>query len=132
LSLGLPGCGHRKIAGVRSIEDDGGGHTGQTADRRSVTKGLHLGSGRFLDPKRSELFAENYEHHLNTVKRSPDAQNENWLFSIARKRPTKTPCSLLSIDRRFPKLDVAGSTPVSRSIFCLATLSKNPLPCLPC
>jgi hypothetical protein len=55
------------------------------------------------------------EHHLNTVKRSPDAQNENWLNSIARKRPTKTPCSLFAIDSPIPKLDVAGSTPVSRS-----------------
>jgi len=48
------------------------------------------------------------EHRLNTIKRSPDAQNENWLNSIARKRSTKTPCSLLSIDSRFPKLHVAA------------------------
>jgi hypothetical protein len=64
------------------------------------------------------------EPHLNTVNRSPDAQNENWLFSIARNRATKTLYSLLSIDCRFPKLDVAGSTPVSRSNF--STTCTNP------
>ncbi len=57
------------------------------------------------------------EHHLNTGKLRPEVQNENCLNSIARKRSTKTLCSLLSFDSRFPKLDVAGSTPVSRSIF---------------
>jgi hypothetical protein len=60
---------------------------------------------------------QQHEHHLNTVKRSPDAQNENWLNSIARKRSTKTPCSLFAIDSPIPKLDVAGSNPVSRSNF---------------
>ena len=49
------------------------------------------------------------EHHLNTIKRSPGAQNENWAFSIARTRSTKTPCVLLSIDRRIPKLDVGSN-----------------------
>jgi hypothetical protein len=57
------------------------------------------------------------EHHLNTVKRRPEVQNENWLNSIARKRQTKTLCSLFAIDSRLPKLDVAGSNPVSRSNF---------------
>jgi hypothetical protein len=59
------------------------------------------------------------EHHLNTVKLRADVQNENWLNSIARKRPTKTPCSLFAIDSPIPKLDVAGSNPVSRSIFSI-------------
>jgi hypothetical protein len=36
------------------------------------------------------------------------------LNSIARRRSTKTLYSLLSIDSRLPKLDVAGSNPVSR------------------
>jgi hypothetical protein len=27
---------------------------------------------------------------LNTIKRSPDAQNENWVISVARTRSTKT------------------------------------------
>ena len=53
------------------------------------------------------------EHCLNTVKRSPDAQNENWVNSIARKRSTKTLCSLLSIDSRFPKLDVPFVSKIS-------------------
>jgi hypothetical protein len=55
------------------------------------------------------------EHRLNTVKSSSVAQNENWLSSIARKRPTKTPCSLFSIDSPIPKLDLASSNPVSQS-----------------
>jgi hypothetical protein len=59
------------------------------------------------------------EHRLNTVKLCADVQNENWLNPIARKRPTKTLCSLLSIDSRLPKLNVAGSIPVSRSIFSI-------------
>jgi hypothetical protein len=49
------------------------------------------------------------EHRLNTIKRGTEVRNENWVFSIARKRPTRTPCSLLPIESRLPKLDVAGS-----------------------
>jgi hypothetical protein len=45
---------------------------------------------------------------LNTVKLRADVQDENWLNSIARKRPTKTLCSLLSIESRLPKLHVAA------------------------
>jgi hypothetical protein len=72
------------------------------------------------------------EHRLNTVKRSPGAQNENWAISIARTRSTKTLCSMLSIDSRIPKLDVAGSTPVSRSNFS-KTYEPQPNPVLdPC
>jgi hypothetical protein len=55
------------------------------------------------------------EHRLNTIKRRAEVQNENRVNSIARKRPTRTPCSLLSIESRLPKLDVVGSNPISRS-----------------
>src|ERR1700729_1786315 len=48
------------------------------------------------------------EHRLNTIKQSTVCQNENWVVSIARTRSTKTPCCLLSIESRFPKLGVAG------------------------
>jgi hypothetical protein len=44
------------------------------------------------------------EHHLNTVKQSGEGQDENWVFSIARKRPTKTLWSLFAIESHFGKL----------------------------
>ena len=44
-------------------------------------------------------------------------QIENLMLSIAKKSVLKTLCPLLSVDLQFPKLDVAGSTPVSRSSF---------------
>jgi hypothetical protein len=44
-------------------------------------------------------------------------QIENCMLSIAKKSVLKTLCPYLSIDVQFPKLDVAGSTPVSRSNF---------------
>ena len=57
----------------------------------------------------------NSERHVNTVKHHETVHTEISVSCIARTRPTKTLCSLLSIDRHFPKLDVAGSIPVSRS-----------------
>ena len=56
---------------------------------------------------------------LCSVKNPTKAQSENWVFSIARKRCTETQFSLFPIYCRLPKLDVAGSTPVSRSIFSI-------------
>jgi hypothetical protein len=44
-------------------------------------------------------------------------QIENLMLSIAKKSVLKTLCLLSSFDVQFPKLDVAGSNPVSRSIF---------------
>jgi len=38
-------------------------------------------------------------------------------FQVTSSGTPKTLCSLFSIDRRLPKLDVAGSSPVSLSIF---------------
>jgi hypothetical protein len=55
--------------------------------------------------------SENQNTSLNTVKRSPDAQNENRVSSIARKRWTKTLCRLLPIYSRLPKLNGASSNP---------------------
>jgi hypothetical protein len=52
---------------------------------------------------------------LCSVKSPTKAQGENWVFSIARTRYQETQCSLFPIYRRLPKLDVAGSSPVSRS-----------------
>ena len=55
--------------------------------------------------------------HLCSVCVVKRAQSENAVFSIARTRCRETQCSLFPIYSRLPKLDVAGSTPVSRSRF---------------
>jgi hypothetical protein len=53
---------------------------------------------------------------------------ENAAFSIARTRCRETQCSLFPIYCRLPKLDVAGSNPVSRSkINNLQTAQKHTL-----
>src|SRR5579863_2557734 len=49
---------------------------------------------------------------MNTVKLRAEVQNENWVMLIARTRPAKTPCSLLSIDRQFPQVDVNDADPM--------------------
>jgi hypothetical protein len=46
-------------------------------------------------------------------------QIENSMLSIAKKSVLKTLCPYSSFDVQFPKLDVAGSNPVSRSIFSM-------------
>jgi hypothetical protein len=46
------------------------------------------------------------EHHLNTIKRREKVQDENWINSIARQRPTKTLLSLFAIGSHFGKLSV--------------------------
>jgi hypothetical protein len=47
---------------------------------------------------------------LNAVKQSPSGQNENWMFSIARKTPTKTLCSLFATESHFGKLDITDQS----------------------
>jgi hypothetical protein len=49
------------------------------------------------------------------------AQCENAVFYIAITRCRETQCSLFPIYCRIPKLDVAGSSPVSRSIFSITS-----------
>jgi len=44
------------------------------------------------------------EHRLNTVKIFAGSQDGNWVFSIARKRPTKTLWSLFAIECQVGKL----------------------------
>lgn len=56
-----------------------------------------------------------FEHRLNTIKNREKGIVENSLYSIARMRPTKRRCSLFAIYSLFPKLNVVGSIPVSRS-----------------
>jgi hypothetical protein len=55
-------------------------------------------------------------------------QIENLMLSIAKKSVLKTLCPLLPFDMQFPKLDVAGSNPVSRSNFSKTyEYQSNPL-----
>jgi hypothetical protein len=49
--------------------------------------------------------------------------------SAVQNESHKRPCSLFSIERRFPELDVAGSIPVSRSV--LSTSWEYPCKSLP-
>jgi hypothetical protein len=56
------------------------------------------------------------ELHLNTVKISPEGQSGNQAVLNRQNEMMKTPCLLFSFESRLPKLDVAGSIPVSRSI----------------
>jgi hypothetical protein len=54
---------------------------------------------------------------LCSVKNRAKAQGENWVILNRQKEVQETQFSLFPIYRRLPKLDVAGSTPVSRSNF---------------
>ena len=56
------------------------------------------------------------EQHLNSVKRCAEGKCEIPVNSIAGKRCPDSLCSLFSIYVQLPKLNVAGSIPVSRSI----------------
>jgi len=69
------------------------------------------------------------EHHLNTIKRSSGAQNENRVDSIARTRSTKTLLSLLSLLSHFPKLDVAGRVPSPAPKSTLSGPDRSRAPC---
>jgi hypothetical protein len=55
--------------------------------------------------------------HLCSIRILREADSKFSVISIARTRCPETLCSLFSIEGRFPKLNVAGSIPVSRSIF---------------
>jgi hypothetical protein len=60
------------------------------------------------------------EHHLNTVKKYAAAVFGFAVYSIARMKYENPLCSLFAIYSLFPKLNVAGSIPVSRSLPQLA------------
>jgi hypothetical protein len=53
--------------------------------------------------------------HLCSIRGMKKDYSKIPVISIARTRYRETLCSLFSIDGRFPKLNVAGSIPVSRS-----------------
>ena len=65
---------------------------------------------------------ENFVLRLCSVKRRPEPQGENSLILYRQNEMPKTQCSLFSTYSRLPKLDVAGSIPVSRSIKSLGDL----------
>ncbi len=98
----------------RRFTGETGQHPGQVgrARRRPLPRGLSATrtkgwKGALSEAKRGPVLAPHpseREHRLNTIKRSHDAQNENWVDSIARTRSTKTLCSILSIESRIPKL----------------------------
>ena len=67
------------------------------------------------------------ELHLNTVKISPEGQSGNQAVLNRQNEMMKTPCLLFSFESRLPKLDVAGSIPVSRSILSI-TYKPRPNP----
>jgi hypothetical protein len=50
---------------------------------------------------------------------------ELWRVGIFRNGRGKGGCCLFSIDAQLPKLDVAGSIPVSRSIYKEVMLMRN-------
>ena len=54
---------------------------------------------------------------LCSVKSRPEAQGENRAILYRQNEMPETQKSLFPIYSRLPKLDVAGSSPVSRSIF---------------
>jgi len=56
---------------------------------------------------------------LCSVKNWAKAQGENWVILNRQKEVQETQCTLFPICCRLPKLDVAGSNPVSRSIFSM-------------
>ena len=57
-----------------------------------------------------------YEHRLNTIKRNGSNTRENPNVLHRQNRATKALSSLFAIYGQFPKLNVAGSIPVSRSM----------------
>jgi len=75
-----------------------------------------------LSNSRGERFFESDELRLNTVKDSANQVIENPVFPIARMKYENPLSYLFAIYLHLPKLKVAGSIPVSRSIL-LALLS---------
>jgi len=71
--------------------------------------------------------ARGRELHLNSVKVSREGQSGNQAILNRQNEMMKTPCLLFSFESRLPKLDVAGSIPVSRSIFSM-TCTLAPIP----
>jgi len=53
--------------------------------------------------------------HLYSDKKATEHRFENWGILKHQNAMQKTLCSLFPIHCQFPKLDVAGSIPVSRS-----------------
>jgi hypothetical protein len=102
---------------------NGHGRDGWAADGALSTQRVR---GLFCDGM-EEVIAEPPKHshtgtheksgelHLSSVKNFVTSICENPLNSVARKRCGKSLCSLFTIHYQFPKLNVAGSIPVSRS-----------------
>jgi len=75
-------------------------------DTRNPTIGRQIENAKKLVAKK---------HQINTTQLRGRADFENCFVSHRQNKAQKTPYPLYSIDAPFPKLDVAGSSPVSRS-----------------
>jgi hypothetical protein len=76
---------------------------------------MHAGRVKLgICPELRQKSSISAEHRLNTIKRRAGENCEFPLKSIAGKRCGNSRCSLFSIFSLIPKLNVAGSIPVSR------------------
>jgi len=71
-------------------------------------------------PNDSEQCPASVVLRLYSVKGSPEYRRGNSVIFCRLKSLPETLKSVLTIFAQFPKLDVAGSSPVSRSIFAIA------------
>jgi hypothetical protein len=60
------------------------------------------------------------EQHLHSIQIRERTAAQNCLNFDTRNPPGEKVSTLFTIDRPLPKLDIADSTPVSRSIFSIA------------
>jgi hypothetical protein len=75
---------------------------------------------------------EKAEQHLHSIQIRERTAAQNCLNFDTRNPPGEKVSTLFTIDRPLPKLDVAGSNPVSRSIFSI-TCTPRPISfCLIC
>ena len=76
----------------------------------------HIGSD--ASRKRAEEWFSSFQGSIGYCELSR-APSENRRILYRQNEVQETQCSFFPIYRRLPKLDVAGSTPVSRSIFSI-------------
>jgi hypothetical protein len=70
--------------------------------------------------------------HLCSVSVLSKGQGKNRRILYRQTDMQKTQCSLFAIYGRLPKLDVAGSSPVSRSMFSITCKPRRISVCLIC
>jgi len=101
--------------------------------QKRIQEIAYLGVAKFQPMRKTLLMREGTicgfgVLRLCSVSMVKESQSENAVFSLARTRCMETLFSLFPIYSRLPKLDVAGSSPVSRSkINITETLKTHPL-----